>query len=110
MALPEMKPNQRGAQWAELLGFLVLLAFLVGGIGVFGWQLVGWLRSGAWESVSVLEFFGWGSPGSEWVHNPTDWVGLWRLLSALPLSLTLIAIGGVGLVADARDRRRDALD
>ena len=66
--------NTKVEPWAELIGLLFLFALLLGGVGLFGWQTVTWLRTGVWESVSVLDFIAWGAPDSEWIRNPTDWV------------------------------------
>jgi hypothetical protein len=55
--------------------------------------------------VSVLDFIAWGAPDNDWIRNPTDWVGLWRLLSAIPLSLAAIGFGGIGLIGVALERR-----
>lgn len=99
-----MSHAQETSRWAELLGLLLLLAFLLAGIGLLGWQIFTWLYSGTWVSVSLLDVLAWGDPENEWVRNPTDWIGLWKLLAAVPLSLIAIGLGCIGLLTASFER------
>ena len=99
-----------------ILGALLLASLTLGpllnGIGVFGWQVLGWLSSGVWTPVTFLDFMHWAGVRREWVDNPTSWIGLWSLLNSIPLSVLLIVLGvmmSVGLLT-ARPNRQDPLD
>lgn len=89
------------------LAFFVVLvvAPLLGGIGTFGWQVYHWLDAGEWTSRSVLDFLRWAGVQADWVQYPTRWVGLWKLLNRLPLSLTGVVYGGAALALFASLRR-----
>jgi len=69
------------------------IAPLLGGIGVFGWQVLHWLSEGEWVPRSVLHFMIWADYKRAWAENPTAWFGLWKLLNWLPLSVTGILYG-----------------
>lgn len=65
---------------------LILCSFIL-----FCWQAYEFLRFNAWPPISiitVLELMGVG-----WASNPTDWLGLYNLFEAIPMSVTLFAIG-----------------
>jgi hypothetical protein len=75
---------------AEGFGTVVgLLSAALGlaSIGLIGWQLVHYLQSGSWVGVSVLGFMNWADLGRDWALNPTSWLGLWRILHAIPASI-----------------------
>lgn len=81
------KPSgNSGIKTGEYVGFFLI----IGGIGVIGFQIFLWLKEGVWFPISlitVLSFF------SDWAYNPRDWVGFWKMLNAIPISVLLIFIG-----------------
>ena len=98
-----------------ILGLALGLGPLLVGLGVLGWQVYHWLDTAMWTSRSVLDLLGWANVQSEWVQNPTRWIGLWRLFDWLPLSATAIVFGAAYLgfslfaLAPARDPTRYAI-
>jgi hypothetical protein len=65
------------------------------GLSLFIWQVYSFLRFNIWNPISVLSFLGWiGIPEiTQWVHLPTDWIGLHRILNQIPLNITLVFSG-----------------
>ena len=84
----------------ELFSALFTVAVLLAGLGVLGWQVFGWLSSGEWTSVSLLDFLRWGAgPKTRaWIENPTTWIGWWRVLNWTPVSGILLLVGMVMLL------------
>jgi len=80
--------------WASLT-----LGPLLSGAGVFGWQVYSWLSTGDWKSVSLLDFMRWAGSHPEWTETPTTWMGLWKLLNWIPLSVTLLLLGVIASAA-----------
>ena len=64
---------------------------MLGGMGLFVWQIYAWLKSSLWPSVSVIDALRW--MGVSWAVAPHDWLGLHKLLNLVPLALTLFIVG-----------------
>lgn len=64
---------------------------MICGVCVIGWQVYDYLRHDFWTPVSVITALMWMKV--EWSLNPTDWLGLYKVLSIIPLSLTLFGTG-----------------
>ncbi|MCG8053863.1 MAG: hypothetical protein JAZ15_21965 [Candidatus Thiodiazotropha endolucinida] len=80
------KPVIGGSVLPLISALLFLLGFLIP-IG----QVVYFLWSGKWFPISVLtpfEYFEF-----TWVSSPNSWYGIHMVLTYVPLSLSLIAIG-----------------
>lgn len=76
------------------LALLLLLAsplLLIGGVGVLGYQAYHFLRSGDWLPMSSID--GLSRLGSRWANEPDTWLGIWKILDVLPLTLALICLG-----------------
>ncbi len=79
----------------------VVIGYLVATVGLFvlGYQVMQWLRHGTWEPISVVTVLAWC--GSDWARFPTEWIGIHKMLAALPLSLFFFVTGlivyGIGL-------------
>ncbi len=102
-----------------VIGYGCLAAFLV----LTGLQIYRWFREGEWTHVGVVEclrslltFFGASdAPGgraaalSHWLDAPIDWLGLHRVLEAVPASLALFAISILGncMFIHSSDRLRE---
>jgi hypothetical protein len=72
-------------------GVLVGIMWLAFALLVAGWQVIGYLKTGNWIGVGVIEvvrFF-----DGEWVEKPTSWIGLNEVLRVIPLSITFLAMG-----------------
>src|SRR3970040_483024 len=59
-------------------------------LGVIAFQLYAWLRTGAWEPISVVTLLAF--VGLEWAISPNDWLGVHRILNFIPLSLTFFVL------------------
>jgi hypothetical protein len=89
------------AQWVEALGLLALLGMGFAGVVFFGVAVVGWLRAGQWDPASMLDAVEWAGDGS----GLDEWVGLRRLLGAVPFYGFLLFGGAIGVVAGWLDQR-----
>ena len=90
-----------------LCGFALILA----GLGIFVFQVYGWLKNGTWFEVPLamlFVFFEDMVPAEwySWLKAPDSWfglhkivVGLFQVLFILPLSLFLAVLGFVGFFA-----------
>src|SRR5437016_2170004 len=79
---------------------LLLPIFFIGvltAVGIVGWQLYSYLRSGAWPSLSIMSVLLWLDV--DWARAPSDWVGVHKLLSQLPLSLAFLVAGVAPVLA-----------
>lgn len=106
------------AKGAIGLGWVVsafLIALLVGGVlagpVVFGWQVIHYLQSGDWTAVSVLDVIAANdarSSAAAWARQPTEWLGLWKILHWLPASVVLTIVGWFVAAGVADDLKRRA--
>jgi hypothetical protein len=80
--------------WADLVR-LWTGPFFFGGLGVFGYQIYVYLKQGAWKSISIVTLLEWFKV--EWAGNPSNWFGVYRILDAIPLSLTLFALAFISI-------------
>ena len=71
---------------SNLLTWLLIICMAIpalAGLAVLLIQCVVWLSSGEWESASVIDVLGqfldW-----PWLYQPTEWIGLWKLLDRMP--------------------------
>ena len=70
---------------------LVGLLFVLGGIGLFGIQIYGYLKSGVWTPFPVsglIEGF------SHWFNDPQNWIGLHRIVRGITdfISLSVASV------------------
>jgi hypothetical protein len=89
-----------------VIGYGSLAAFLI----LTGLQIYRWFREGEWTHVGVvdglrstLSFLGVTDTAggraaalSHWLDAPIDWLGLHRVLEAVPASLALFAVSVLG--------------
>jgi len=80
------------------LFYLAVAALVFGGLGLFGWQVLHFLMKGTWEAVSVIDALRWATDGNAWTVYPQSWIGIWRILDALPASATGVVLGIIGVV------------
>ncbi len=116
-----IEDDREGAGWISRLGYstrrfvagtIVVAGMLtaLAGLGVLGMQVYRYLRSGAWDSISLLELV---APYCPWFHRPESWFGLHRIVTDLfglvPASLAIILLGwliaGFGSALRQRVRR-----
>lgn len=69
---------------------LLVLGFL-GALGILGYQIYFYLRSGYWLSLSIITVLGW--LGSEWALDPKEWLGLYKILEWIPLAAACFLLG-----------------
>lgn len=82
---------------------LGLFAFLLWAGGVLGYQIIFYLKNGAWQPLSVIDGLVYLSQErpSLWLLYPQDWIGLHKLLEAIPLSLGIALLGVLWAIVTA---------
>lgn len=70
---------------------LVLMAPIVAGAGLLGWQILTYLMDGVWNSVSVVDIL--AHLDVRWAEQPSTWLGLHSLLERVPASAAAIVLG-----------------
>lgn len=78
--------------WIGVASLLVIGSFL-SGLSILGWQVYGYLRLEVWEPISVIDALRYAN--MKWATLPTDWIGLYRVVGWVPLSLFLPITGVV---------------
>ena len=73
---------------------LITVVSSFGGFCILLWQAYGYLRQEVWQPVSAIDALRYVN--MKWAFAPTDWLGLYRILEWMPLSL-LLPIAGVVL-------------
>jgi len=80
----------------NVVGFIIfalpISCLILCGPGILIYQLYIYLKNGAWLSLSMIDGLVWTGRLS-WAKNPTDWLGLHKVLDSTPLSLGLFLIG-----------------
>jgi hypothetical protein len=76
--------------WASVWGF-VIGPGLTGLVTIF-LQVMWWLQFGIWRPRSVLWLLSELPVAESWANAPNSWLGLWRLVSWLPLSATALIV------------------
>lgn len=78
-------------------GIVVFLS----GLGIFGWQIYGWLKYGTWVELPLIlgvQYIPEGYAIKSWFNHPDSWLGLHRLLvwalETTPITVVLI-LGGL---------------
>lgn len=94
---------QRDSGLGQALNAALVLSCIAAGPGVLVWQLWTFLTEGNWHPVSVLHLLEWAGTNDAWVHAPTSWIGLWKVLSWMPLSLTAMIVGAVSFYVAVND-------
>jgi hypothetical protein len=79
--------------WIGVATLLVVVSFL-SGLSIISWQAYGYLRHEVWQPISVIDALRYAN--MKWAALPTDWLGLYRILVWIPLSM-LLPITGIFL-------------
>ena len=106
-----------------VLGAVIGYGFLAAFLGLISLQAYRWFREGEWPHVGIIDGLRAtlsyvGAPDAaggratvllHWLDAPIDWLGLHKVLEALPASLALFAISIFGnfLFIYATDRLRE---
>lgn len=93
------KPNEKANEFFSIVfgfGLFALPCF-------WGYICYRYLRDGFFPNYVAYHFLDWaGFPIHSWIQNPTDWVGLQKILiwclTYLGPGTILIAIGLIGLI------------
>jgi hypothetical protein len=80
---------------------LLVVAGVLAGLGILGYQVFTWLKTGAWPVMSLWHGLHYLFPDWDemwqWFSTPRSWVGLHKLVSWLliktPLSLVAVLLG-----------------
>jgi hypothetical protein len=71
----------------EIVGFGLILC----AVCLFGWQAYAYLRTSFWNPISVITML--EVMKVVWALHPNDWLGLYKILKEIPLSITLFIVG-----------------
>ncbi len=82
--------KKSSTDWIGFAALSVATSFLMGFL-VLIWQIYSYLRIDVWSSVSPVDVLRWA--GVSWAVFPTDWLGLYRVMDWMPLSLFVPAVG-----------------
>ena len=89
--------------WMGVATVLVVVSSL-SGLSILGWQVYGYLRQEVWQPVSAIDALRYAN--MKWANDPKDWLGVYRILEWMPLSLLLPGTGVVlALIAGWQDER-----
>jgi hypothetical protein len=69
----------------------------VSGFCLLGWQVYEYLRYNYWPPVSVITALEWMK--ISWALNPSDWIGIYNILSKTALSLAMFVIGFLVMIS-----------
>jgi hypothetical protein len=86
-------------RFAANIGVLISTQSLL----ILGWQVYGYLRQAVWQPVSAIDALRYLN--MNWAIAPTDWLGLYRFLDWMPVTLLLL-ITGVSLTFVAYSQER----
>ena len=58
---------------------------LFAAIGILGWQILDWLKTGDWQALTLMSAL--ASIGVDWASTPQSWIGIHNLLKEIPLTV-----------------------
>ena len=76
--------------YRDLIGGIALLIGILAPICIFGYQILTYLKTGFWQSISVINVMQYY--GIKWAFVPNDWLGLWKLLNMVNISVPIFII------------------
>ena len=91
-----MEQNQKN--WAQELGYYIAIIpfaiLFLSSIGIVGYQIFNFAKKGIWMSVTVADL-------TEFESLQNNWIGIYKILSWLPASITLFVLSFVVLFSIA---------
>jgi len=78
-----------------IFGILSLASFLAGA-SILVYQVYMYLKGGDWLSFSIISMLNYF--GSGWSSNPSNWIGLWKALDKVPLTIFSVVLGALFLI------------
>jgi hypothetical protein len=118
-----MTVREASLRIGSVLGAVLGYGFLAAFLALVGFQVYRWFNDGEWTHIGVNDGMRAalahlsGSQGlsgrwaalSHWLDAPVNWLGLHKVLEALPASLALFAISilGNGIFICTSDRARE---
>lgn len=80
---------------AGAAAYLIFLGSVASCLGVWGWQLLTYLKAGAWRSFSVIDMalFLHGDAAPPWLMWPQQWIGFHKILAVLPGATVVLIVG-----------------
>ena len=89
-----------GTNWAWLVALLMGGLLVVAGLGLLGWQCLGWLQTGAWEPHSALQIlYDISFIKMGWYNSPSSWVGIHKMLDWFNGGVAVMLFGSIVFVA-----------
>jgi hypothetical protein len=89
--------------FAKLMEGVSWLVWLVGGLFSGGglmnllYYSLKWLRTGEWQSHSAYYYLLRNGPSWSWLDHPTDWLGIWQIVTTFLLQPAWLVFLVVGL-------------
>ncbi|HYE21999.1 MAG TPA: hypothetical protein VD998_00230, partial [Verrucomicrobiae bacterium] len=87
-------------------GFGFGIALTLAGLFIIGIQIFLWLESGTWTSMSLMDtlLYSYQNSATEtptWFLYPDSWIGLHKLLNAIPVSGLLFGLAWICFKSDS---------
>lgn len=103
----EKRINWLDKAWQRIVNIFGVTLILAG-IGIFGFQIFIYLKSGQWIELPLLMVAFWPSEFVSWLYNPNSWIGLQKIiygaLELIPLSLFLVLVGAAITLYEAKEQ------
>jgi hypothetical protein len=74
------------------LSVLISICLLLAAGVVFACQVFIYLKTGGWQGVSIIDSILYLGVESDWLINPDSWLGVWKILDTIPLTLFFIGL------------------
>lgn len=81
-----------------VLLLVIMVILMIGPAVVLGIQALWFLQSGEWTSVTVFDFLHAVGVIAAWLDHPDDWIGPWKILNWMPLSMGTSVLAGILLI------------
>jgi hypothetical protein len=80
---------------------VVGIGLLLAGIGTLGLQIVWFLQTGEWTSLSVMDLMQQflDPDRTPWVFKPESWLGFHKILEWIPTSFAVFCLGSFVVAA-----------
>ena len=85
-----MASENEYAEVMLVIGDILLSGAFLSPIIILGYQCFLYLRTGVWESLSIIDFM--IKFNYSWAINPTSWMGLHNILDYINISIPLFFI------------------
>lgn len=85
-----------------LLGLISILISLISPFLIIGYQIILYLKNGFWQPISIIDALRYFEV--KWASWPYDWIGLWKILDQINVSIPIfIGFGLLYLAFNSQD-------